>query len=149
MRAVGDESGRENDTRPNSGPCDHTSTGLRVTEIDDPAAASAQAHEFLVAFPAQHNVLLTVLEQSGEAALGGRFWIVADDGTVRGFALQSPSGQRVGLARMHADAIRALADAIDAPVPGVVGAAADAATFAGHFAERHNVGRPVRSATSV
>jgi predicted GNAT family acetyltransferase len=113
--------------------------GLRVTELDDAAVASAQAHEFLAAFPTHHNVLLTVLAQHRERAAGGRFWIVADGDVVVGFASHAPLGQRVGLARMHDDAIRALADAIDPPVPGVVGAAADAATFAGHFAERHHV----------
>jgi hypothetical protein len=111
----------------------------RVTEFDDAAVASVQAHEFLVAFPTQHNVLLTLLDQCREQAVGARFWIVVDDGTVAGFAAQTSPELRVGLARMSDDAIHALADAIAAPVPGVVGAAADAATFAGHFAEGHDV----------
>jgi predicted GNAT family acetyltransferase len=113
--------------------------GLRVTEVDDAAVASAQADEFLATFPTQHNVLLTLLAQHRERAAGGRFWIVADGDVVVGFASHAPPGQRVALARMHDDATRALADAIDPPIPGVVGTAADAATFAGHFAERHHV----------
>ncbi|MGO9876740.1 MAG: GNAT family N-acetyltransferase [Acidimicrobiia bacterium] len=112
---------------------------LRVTEFEDPASAYEQAHEFLVADPTQHNVLLTVLDQSRERRLGGRFWIVGDDDAVVGFASQSPPGMRIGLSRMGDAAIRALAAAIAPPIPGVVGDAAAAATFAGHFAERHGV----------
>ncbi len=112
---------------------------LCVRESDDPAAAYEQAHEFLVADPTQHNVLLTVLDQSRERRFGGRFWIVCDNEAVVGFASQSPPGMRVGLSRMRDDAIRALAEAIAPPIPGVVADAAAAATFAGHFAERHGV----------
>jgi len=112
---------------------------LRVREFEDPAAAYEQAHEFLVANATQHNVLLTVLDQGRERRLGGRFWTVTDCEQVVGFASQSPPGMRVGLSRMRDDTIRVLAEAIAPPIPGVVGDAAAAATFAGHFAERHGV----------
>jgi len=110
-----------------------------VVELCDPHEAYAQAGNFLVAQPTLHNVLLTVLGQSRELAIDGRFWIVRDGAAVVGFAMQSPPGMLVGLAHMPDDATRALAEAIDPRIPGVLGVTAVTATFAGHFAERNHV----------
>ena len=112
---------------------------LHVVEVRDPDDAYAQASEFLIAEPTLHNVLLTVLGQSRELSIEGRFWIARDNAEVVGFAMQSPPGMRVGLARAGDEAIRALVDAIGPNVPGVLGLTAGAAVFAGHFAERHHV----------
>jgi GNAT superfamily N-acetyltransferase len=112
---------------------------LRVFEVDDPVAAYERSCGYLVAHPTRHNVLLTVLDQSRERSAAGRFWIVDDDGAVIGFAMQSPPGRHLGFGVMSDAAIRALAEAIPAPIPGVVGEVHGAALFAGHFAERHGV----------
>src|SRR5450631_3883373 len=107
-----------------------------VIELHDPDEAYQQARNYLLERPTAHNLLHTILEQAREFSLGGRFWIVRDGEQVVGFALQSPPGMRVALGRMSDDAIRALADAIDGPIPGVQGDAAAAALFAGHFGAR-------------
>jgi len=110
-----------------------------VVELTDPHETYAIAADFLIGQPTLHNVLLTVLGQSRELAIEGRFWIVRDDAAVVGFAMQSPPGMLVGLACMPDDAIRALAEAIAPPIPGVIGIAAVTAIFAGHFAQRHHI----------
>jgi GNAT superfamily N-acetyltransferase len=112
---------------------------LHVLELDDPDAAYEQARDFLFSRPVAHNVLLTVLGQSRELSIAGRFWIARDDAHVVGFAMQSPPGMRVGLAQMDDDASRALAEAIPPSIPGVLGVAAVTSTFAGHFAQCHRV----------
>jgi ribosomal protein S18 acetylase RimI-like enzyme len=112
---------------------------LRVTELTDPVEAFAQAGSLLVEQPARYNVLLTILEQSRELARAGRYWVVRDGQRVVGFALQSPPGARVGLTRMSDEAIRTLVASIDGAIPGVVSEATGAATFTGHFTERHHV----------
>jgi GNAT superfamily N-acetyltransferase len=112
---------------------------IHVTEYRDPNEAYERALGYLISRPADHNLLHTILDQAREFALGGRFWIVTDGEHTAGFALQSPPDKRVVLGRMSGDAIRALADAIDPPIPGVQGDAAGAAMFAGHFAARHRV----------
>ena len=116
---------------------------FEVTELRDPDEAHERAHEYLLARPADHNLLHTILEQAREFSLEGRFWIAGDGDHVEGFALQSPPGMRLVLGRMCDNAILALADAIEGPIPGVQADAATAARFAGHFATRHRV--PVSS----
>jgi len=112
---------------------------LKVTELDDPVAAEAQAGSFLRAAPPHHNLALTILGQSREEGLAGRFWVVREGDRVVGFALQSPPGMRVVLARMEEEVVCALAAALDPPLPGVQGDANSASTFAGHFALAHHV----------
>ena len=109
-----------------------------VVELDDPNEADAQAHEFLVKEPSHHNLALSILAQSCEHRLAGRFWIARADGDVTGFAMQSPPGMRVVLALADEGSVHALADAVD-DVPGVQGDAAGAAAFAGRYALRNHV----------
>ena len=112
--------------------------GVDVVELDDPNEADAQAHEFLVKEPSHHNLALSILAQSCEHRLAGRFWIARADGDVTGFAMQSPPGMRVVLALADEGSVHALADAVD-DVPGVQGDAAGAAAFAGRYALRNHV----------
>jgi ribosomal protein S18 acetylase RimI-like enzyme len=112
---------------------------LRVDELHDPTDALVRANDFLVARPAHHNLALSILGQSRAEGLDGRYWVVQDDARVVGFALQSPPGMRVVLAGMGPDAVRALADAVAPPLPGVLGDATTAAAFAGHFGLVHHV----------
>ena len=113
---------------------------LHVTEVRDPVEAFDRAGAFLAARPERHNIGLTVLEQDRLGRLGGCSWIVEHGAQVVGYALQSPPGRLLGLAQMDDEVVRALADAVPAGLPGVIGDAAGAATFAGRYAERHHVG---------
>jgi predicted GNAT family acetyltransferase len=111
---------------------------MEILELRDAIAARERAGAFLAARPVQHNLLLTILEQSIEHALGGTFWLVLEGSEVIGFALESPPGFGAVLAPMPAAMCHRLAESITAPVPHVVGEAAAAAAFAGRFTECHS-----------
>ena len=110
---------------------------MHVDELRDPDEAYDAARDYLLARPLDHNLLHTILDQSRESSLAGRFWIVTDGTQVAGFALQSPPERGVVLGRMSEAAIHVLADAIEPPIPDVQGDATGAAVFAGRFAESH------------
>jgi GNAT superfamily N-acetyltransferase len=111
---------------------------IAVVELHDPHETDAQVREFLTAQPSHHNLALSILAQSCEHDLDGRFWVARDAGGVTGFAMQSPPGMRVVLARMDETAARAVADSV-VEVPGAQGDAAVAATFAGRYTLRNHV----------
>jgi uncharacterized protein len=108
---------------------------LQVIELADAAEARERAASFLTARPVEHNLLLTILEQSIEHSLGGTFWLVADGSDIVGFALESPPGMGAVLATMDASACHLLAESITIPLRRAVGEAATAAAFAGRFTE--------------
>ena len=54
---------------------------IDVVELRDRAPPTDRAGGFLAADPVQHNLLLTILEQSIEHGLGGTFWLVVDGPT--------------------------------------------------------------------
>jgi predicted GNAT family acetyltransferase len=111
---------------------------MEIIELHDAAAARERASGFLSADPIQHNLLLTILEQSIEHALGGNFWIAVDGTDVVGFALESPPGFGAVLAPMPAETCRRIVEAMSTAVPHVVGEASVAAAFAGHWTECHS-----------
>ena len=96
---------------------------IDVVELHDASAARDRAGAFLAADSVQHNLLLTILEQSIEHALGGTFWLVVDGPDVIGFALESPPGFGAVLAPMPAAMCHRLAESITTPVAHVVGEA--------------------------
>ena len=108
---------------------------LHVIELDDAAEALERGGAFLTARPVEHNLLLTILEQSAEHALGGTFWLVVDGPEVVGFALESPPGMGVVLAPMPAPTCQLLAETIEVPLWRAVGEAGSAAAFAGRWTE--------------
>ena len=108
---------------------------LQVIELADAVEARARAATFLTARPVEHNLLLTILEQSIEHSLGGTFWLVVDGSDVVGFALQSPPGMGAVLAPMDVGVCHLLAESITIPLWRAVGDAATAAAFAGRFSE--------------
>jgi GNAT superfamily N-acetyltransferase len=112
---------------------------IDVFERTDAHEAFERARGFLFEHPAHHNLPLSILRQSRDEGLAGRYWIVEHDGCVVGFALQSPPGMRVVLALMDAHVVQRLADAIAPPLPGVTGEAAAATAFAGRFGLAHHV----------
>jgi predicted GNAT family acetyltransferase len=111
---------------------------VEVVELHDARVARERAGAFLGAEPVQHNLLLTILEQSIELSLGGSFWIVVDGSDVVGFALESPPGFGAVLAPMPASMCHLLAESISTAVPHVVGEAGAAAAFAGRWTECHS-----------
>lgn len=110
---------------------------MQIVELHEASAARERAGAFLTASPVQHNLLLTILEQSIEHALGGTFWLVVEGSDVVGFALESPPGFGAVLAPMPANACHRLAESISTAVPHVVGEAGAAAAFAGRWTECH------------
>jgi predicted GNAT family acetyltransferase len=108
---------------------------MEVVELRDASAARERAGAFLGARPVQHNLLLTILEQSIEHSLGGTFWLVVDESDVVGFALESPPGMGAVLAPMPAGMCHLLAESITTTVAHVVGEAGAAAAFAGRWTE--------------
>jgi ribosomal protein S18 acetylase RimI-like enzyme len=114
------------------------SVSVHVIELTDAHEALERARVFLTARPVEHNLLLTILDQSIAHALGGTFWIVEDQQEIIGFALESPPGFGAVLAPMPVPACRLLAESITNPLPHVVGEAGAAAAFAGHWTECHS-----------
>ena len=108
---------------------------VEVVELDDAREALERARPLLIARPVEHNLLLTILDQSIEHSLDGSFWLVVDGTGVIGFALESPRGWGAVLAVMPVHASRLLAENINRPLPRVVGEAGTAAAFAGRWTE--------------
>jgi len=111
-----------------------------IVEVHDASEALDRARGFLVAEPAHHNLLLTILETSIEFSLGGTFWLVRDDTAVVGFGLESPAGMGAVLAPMPASMARELAETIAISLPRVQSEAGTAAAFAGAWTQRHSLG---------
>src|SRR6478609_7612561 len=111
---------------------------MEIVELHDAKEALERAGAFLRADPVQHNLLLTILEQSIEHELGGTFWLVVEGSQVTSFALESPPGFGAVLAPMPANACGRLVESISTAVTHVLGEAGSAAAFAGHWTERHS-----------
>jgi uncharacterized protein len=112
---------------------------IRVVELHDAGEAMERARDFLTARPVEHNLLLTILEQSIDFSLGGTFWLVVDGSDVIGLALESPPGMGIVVSPMPPSTARLLAREIVAPIPRVQGEASAAAAFAGEWTQRHHV----------
>ena len=108
---------------------------LHVEELHDATEALERARRFLAERPVEHNLLLTILDQSVEHGLEGTFWIVTEGPDIVGFAMASPPGKGAVLSRMPTSASRLLAERIGLPLPRVVGDASLAAAFAGRWTE--------------
>jgi ribosomal protein S18 acetylase RimI-like enzyme len=111
---------------------------MEVVELLDATVARERAGAFLTAQPVQHNLLLTILEQSIEHSLGGTFWLVVEGPSIVGFALEAPPGMGAVLAPMPAPMCHLLAESITRSLPHVVGEAGAAAAFAGRWTECHS-----------
>jgi uncharacterized protein len=122
-----------------------TDSGRKQIEIrtnDNAGAVLRAAEAFLCATPAEHNLVLTILHERTDHPEPGRYWTVLSNGRLAGLALQSPPTVSALLATVEADCIETLANAMaaDRPnLPGVFGEAAQAARFAGCWAERLKV----------
>jgi predicted GNAT family acetyltransferase len=114
-----------------------------VHRSEDAGAALSASNAFLVADPARHNAILTLLHDRALHGGAGRYWWVTDRDAVCGVVTQSPLNFRATLTTIPPEALALLVEAIaaDAPdLPGVVGDAASAARFAGCWTEQRGVG---------
>ena len=122
----------------------------RVELFLNAAETLRHAGPHLEARPAEHNLILTLLQQRADSGDAGRYWIVRQESEVVGVVVQSPLTFIAALSPMGPDAARRAAGVIarsGVPLPGVQGDAATAAAFAGHWAEvSHAVARPVLGA---
>jgi ribosomal protein S18 acetylase RimI-like enzyme len=117
---------------------------IRVTFSDDPAWVLSTAGRFLASQPVLHNLVLSLLHVRAARSEPGRYWVAhrdkIDGDKVAGVVFQSPLTFAATLTPMEPDVTVATVNAIaDAGIalPGVNGEAATAATFAGHWTERH------------
>lgn len=111
---------------------------LDVVELRDAKEAIERAGPFLTARPIEHNLLLTILDQTAESSVEGTFWLVVDGPEVIGFALETPPGRGAVLSPMPPGACRVLAERITRQLPSVVGEAGAAAAFVGRWTECHS-----------
>ena len=112
---------------------------MQILYSDDPSWVLHEAGEFLASQPVLHNLILTLLDQRVNHPHPGRYWLAREGDSVSGVAFQSPLKFYATLTPMPFDALAAVVDAIvDSGVrlPGVSGAAAPAAQFAGQWTER-------------
>jgi hypothetical protein len=108
-----------------------------VEHTTDAAEMLAVAGDFLRSRPVDHNVFLTILEARVADPIPGRYWWVAEDGTIVGAAFQSPLDEFAGVTPMPRAATEAMAESmasIAPDLPGVTGDAATTAAFAGAWA---------------
>jgi predicted GNAT family acetyltransferase len=112
--------------------------GFRAIVTDDVAKVVEEAGSFLRSDPVQHNLILTLLEQRCAQPESGRYGVVSLEGEVVGVSFQSPLAFHASITPMPVAAIEPLVDEladVGPELPGVSGAAAVAARFAGRWAE--------------
>lgn len=120
-----------------------------VASTDDAAAAWHAAGPYLLAEPARHNRVLSLLDSmvddpAGAAMQGARTWWATSPatGTVTGVCLRTGADQPVVIAADGRHTTLALADAVAdglARVPGVSGEAEPSIAFAGAWASFRHV----------
>ena len=123
--------------------------GLEAHCTEGASEALGACESYLLSRPVEHNVVLTVLRRRIDDPIEGRYWWIDDQGTVVGFAMQSPLSFHSAITPMSALVAQALVDVMSDKAPdlrGVAGDAASAASFAGSWAERLRIPvAPVRS----
>jgi hypothetical protein len=109
-----------------------------VEFFTDPTEALAAAASFLERRPVDHNVILTLLRQRVAAPMAGRYWVVSGNGEVEGVAFQSPPDFSATVTPMARETVASLVPSIaeaGVVLPGVIGEASTAASFAGRWTE--------------
>jgi hypothetical protein len=112
-----------------------------VKELDDPRAFLEAAGPLLLADEARHNLVLglaATLRDHPAVYPERRLWLVLVDGRAVGAALQTPPFNLVLARPADEDALRALAEALDADrveLPGVTGAVPEVDAFAAAWEE--------------
>jgi uncharacterized protein len=112
---------------------------VSVTFGDDPAVVLKLAGEFLASQPVLHNLVFSLLHARVAHAEPGRYWVAKRNGQAAGVVFQSPLTLAASITPMDPFVVAAVVTAIaDAGIvlPGVVGDAATASSFAGQWTER-------------
>ena len=112
----------------------------KVSFSEDPAWVMAEAKAFLASEPVRHNLILTLLHARVAHPEPGRYWVAKEGDDVVGVIFQSPLNRSAILTPMGSEIVSVMVDAItDTAVvlPGVLGPAATAASFAGQWTECH------------
>ena len=112
---------------------------IKVAFSEEPAFVLNTAGEFLASRPVLHNLILSLLHARVAQHEPGRYWVAMERGKAVGVVLQSPLTFAATLTPMDEPVVVAMVDAIaetGISLPGVNGAAATAASFAGHWTER-------------
>jgi ribosomal protein S18 acetylase RimI-like enzyme len=112
---------------------------VEVAFYEDPARVLNEAGEFLASEPVLHNLILTLLHTRVSHPEPGRYWVARDSGSVVGVVFQSPLDFPATMTPMTPSVIEPVVESIsDSGVwlPGVNGAAATAARFAGQWTEQ-------------
>ena len=122
---------------------------MRVEHVVEAEAFRDAARSILLADEARHNLplgLLSTVERHPEVYPEFHGWIVSDDPSAAPDAARPPAGAAMRtpphnliLVRSTPDAIEALARAIDAELPGVVGAVPEVDVFASAWSALHSV----------
>ena len=112
---------------------------MEVSRVQDPAAFLEAAAPLLLADEARHNLILGLagtLRDDPSVYTDYDLWLIADRDAPVGAALRTPPYNLV-LARPSAPrALDVLADAIEADLPGAVGALPEVETFAAAWAKK-------------
>lgn len=111
---------------------------VECLSFTDPSEVLSNAGQFLCGNPIEHNVILSLLHRRCEDEVPGRYWVAHDHGKVVGVVFQSPVDSPVSLTPMTGVACRSVVTSIAHEgiwIPGVIGDAATASHFAGHWTE--------------
>jgi GNAT superfamily N-acetyltransferase len=112
---------------------------VQILFSEDPSLVLDEAGEFLASDPVLHNLILTLLDQRVKHPQPGRYWLARKGDAICGVAFQSPLNFYATITPMPFDVLTAVVDAIvdgGVTLPGVSGAVAPAAQFAGQWTER-------------
>jgi hypothetical protein len=112
---------------------------IKIAFSEDAAWVLNRAGPFLASQPVLHNLLLTLLHARVTSREPGRYWMAMDGNQAVGVVLQSPLTYPATITLMEPRVVVAMVDAIaeaDVHLPGVIGDAATAASFAGQWTER-------------
>lgn len=120
---------------------------MRVRIVEEVGDFLAACHRWLAENPVEHNLLLSLAEVNRRAPARSRWVWQADDSLGMAALAQCPIGFRAVLTPLSRREARAWAAAVAAaglPLPGVIGEAATASSFAGEWASCRSVGaRPL------
>jgi hypothetical protein len=115
---------------------------MEVEQVTGPVAVAERIENLLIVDEARHNLALGILSTARThptvyPELHG--WVATDSGRVLGGAIRTPPHNLVLARPADERAIGALARAIDAELPGVVGGVPEVDAFASAWAEWHRL----------
>lgn len=116
---------------------------IEILRYDSPGDALEQGEPFLAGDPVLNNLILTLLAARKVHPEPGRYWVAFEGRRVAGMAFQSPLDRPIILSAMSPEVASAMAGAIGAEgddLPGVLGEARIAASFAGEWGQRRKIG---------